>query len=181
MCSPILLLFFVHIIGTRNGTIARHELPTYPDNCHWACQGKAWFDEEIMLEWVEMVLKPYLLGAPRYIVPFLILLDSFKVHMLGSAVKAIQALGAEVEFIPPGCTGLVQTMDVGFNKPFKAKLHAQFSKWMMCQDPDQPTPAASHRDVAGWIMEAEREVCDETICNAWKKTGFSYFPNQSKE
>ncbi len=177
MCSPILLLLFVHIIGTRNGTIARHKLPTHPDNCHWACQGKAWFDEEIMLKWVEMVLKPYLLGAPRYIVP-LILLDSFKVHMLGSAVKAIQALGAEVEFIPPGCTGLVQPMDVGFDKPFKAKLCAE---WMMRQDPNQPTPAPSHHDIAGWIMEAEREVRDESIHNSWKKTGFSYFPNQPKE
>ncbi len=74
MCSLILLMFFVHIIGTRIGSIARHELPTYPDNCHWACQGKVlWFDEEIMLEWVEMVLKPYLLDAPRYIVPLILL------------------------------------------------------------------------------------------------------------
>ena len=116
MCSPILLLFFVRIIGTRNGTIARRELPTYPDNCHWACQGKAWFDEDIMLEWVEMVLKPYLVSAPPYIVP-LILLDSFKVHMLRSAVEAIQSLGAEVEFIPPGCTGLVQPVDVSSTSP----------------------------------------------------------------
>jgi hypothetical protein len=52
---------------------------------------------------------------------------------------------------------------------------------MMRQDPDQPTPAVSCRDVAGWIMEAEREVRDETICNAWKKTDFSYFLNQPKE
>jgi hypothetical protein len=72
-----------------------------------------------MLEWVEMVLKPYLSGAPHHIGP-LILLDSFKVHMLGSAVQEIQSLGAEVKFIPPGCTGLVQPVDVGFNKPFKA-------------------------------------------------------------
>ena len=177
MCSPILLL---RIVGTRNGTIARRELPTYPDNCHWACQAKAWFDENIMLEWVEQVLKPYLVSAPPYVVP-LILLDSFKVHMLRSAVEAIQSLGAEVEFIPPGCTGLVQPVDVGFNKPFKAKLRAQVSEWMMRQDPDQPTPAASRRDVAGWIVEAEREVRDETIRNAWKKTDFSYFPNEPKE
>ena len=125
-------------------------------------------------------LKPYLSGAPHYIVP-LILLDSFKVHMLRSAVEAIQSLGAEVEFIPPGCTGLVQPVNVGFNKPFKAKLRAQFSEWMMRQDPDQPTPAASPRDIVEWIMEAEREDRDETIRNAWKKTDFLYFPNQPKK
>ena len=39
---------------------------------------------------------------------------------MGSVVNAIQALGVEVDFIPPGCTGMVQPVDVGYNKPFKA-------------------------------------------------------------
>ena len=60
-----------------------------------------------MLEWVEVVLKPYVALAPPHIVP-IVLLDSFKVHMVGSVTSAIQALGCEVMFIPPGCTGLVQ-------------------------------------------------------------------------
>jgi hypothetical protein len=51
----------------------------------------------------------------------------------------------------------------------------------MCQDPNQPTPSASRHDVAGWIMEAECEVHNEMIHNAWKKMDFLYFPNQLKE
>ena len=117
-----------------------------------------------MLEWVEVVLKPYVALAPPHIVP-IVLLDSFKVHMVGSVTSAIQALGCEVMFIPPGCTGLVQPVDVGFNKPFKAKLRAQYSA----------------HDVAGWIIEAERAVSNATIRNAWKRTGLSYFPDQPKE
>ena len=133
-----------------------------------------------MLEWVEVVLKPYVALAPPHIVP-IVLLDSFKVHMVGSVTSAIQALGCEVMFIPPGCTGLVQPVDIGFNKPFKAKLRAQYSAWMMLQDPDKPTPSSSRRDVAGWIIEAERAVSNATIRNAWKRTGLSYFPDQPKE
>ena len=106
-----------------------------------------------MLEWVEKVLKPYLVSAPPYVVP-LILLNSFKVHMLRSAVEAIQSLGAEVEFIPPGCTGLVQPVDVGFNKPFKAKLRAQFSEWMMRQDPNQATPGSWRQNVKSAMKQS---------------------------
>ena len=72
-----------------------------------------------MLEWIEDVLKPNVANVPPGIVPILFL-DSFTVHKMGSVVNAIQALGVEVDFIPPGCTGMVQPVDVGYNKPFKA-------------------------------------------------------------
>ena len=85
-----------------------------------------------MLEWVDDVLVPYVATAPPGIVPILFL-DSFKVHMLRSIVSKIQALGVEVEFIPPGCTGLIQPMDVGYNKAFKSILTGCCSKILMRQ------------------------------------------------
>ena len=39
----------------------------------------------------------------------------------GSISAAIQELGVEVIHIPGGCTGLLQPLDVGVNKPFKVK------------------------------------------------------------
>ncbi len=156
--------------------IAKHELCKYPDDCHWVCKKKAWFDESIMLEWVKKILKPYLAGTPCFIVP-IILLNSFKVHMLGSVVQAIQALSVKVDFIPPGCTGLFQPVDVGFNMLFKVKLRTQYSTWLMYQDPYKPTPAST----TGWIIKAEHEVHDEMIHTAWRKTNFSYFPDHPKE
>lgn len=127
-----------------------------------------------MLEWVSEVLAPYVATAPEGIVP-LLYLDSFKVHMMGSVVNAIQALGVEVEFIPPGCTGLVQPVDVGYNKAFKAKVKDQYYNWLMAQDPDAPTVKTTRRDVVGWILAAEDNISVETRRNAWRKTGFAYF------
>ena len=80
------------------------------------CQAKVWFDEDTMLEWVKCILAPYVLTALPDMVPIL-LLDSFSVHMKVSITTVIQNLGVEVFFIPPGCTGLVQPMDVEINSP----------------------------------------------------------------
>ena len=43
----------------RGGTINRRELATYPAGAVYKCQPKAWFSEDIMLEWVSNVLAPY--------------------------------------------------------------------------------------------------------------------------
>ena len=111
--------------GKRTGKIATKELPTLPAGLIYRVQEKAWFTEDIMLEWIEVVLKPYVADVPPGIVPILFL-DSFTVHKMGSLVHAIQALGVEVDFIPPGCTGMVQPVDIGYNKPFKAKVRKQY-------------------------------------------------------
>ncbi len=87
--------------GKANGTIAKRELETLPTDLVYRCQEKAWFDKPIMLEWVEKVLKPYVANVPHGIVPILFL-DDFSVHKTGAVVRAIQDLGVEVEFIPPG-------------------------------------------------------------------------------
>ena len=158
----------------RGGTIERRELSTYPEGAVYKCQPKAWFTEEIMLEWVHEVLAPYVATAPPGIVP-LLYLDSFRVHMMGTVVGAIQAIGVEVEFIPPGCTGLVQPVDVGYNKAFKAKVRDQYHNWLMAQDPDAPIIKTTRRDVVGWILAAEENVSLDTRRNAWRKTGYAYF------
>jgi hypothetical protein len=50
---------------------------------------------------------------------------------LGSV--AIQGLSVELKIIPPGCTGLVQPIDVGINKPFKANMRKIYTEWLLKQ------------------------------------------------
>jgi len=96
------------------------ELPTYPAGAKYKVQPKAWFSNDIMLEWVEEILPLYVPTPPPGVVP-LLYLDSFTVLMMGSVVGAIQALGVEVEFIPPGCTGLVQLWTLDTTRPSRAR------------------------------------------------------------
>ena len=144
---------FIVYKGVVGGTIDKRELPTkHPSGAVYTVQKKAWFDERVMLFWVE-VLAPYVATAPVGVIPILFL-DSFKVHLLGTVALAIESLGVQIEYIPGGCTGLVQPIDVGINKPYKAHMTKVYTGWLLNQDPDSPIRAAKREDVSGWILEA---------------------------
>jgi len=165
---------FIVYKGVKGGTIDKRELPQHPQGAVYTVQNKAWFNEEVMLHWVEHVLAPYVATAPVGIIPILFL-DSFKVHLLGIVANAIQSLGVQVEFIPGGCTGLVQPIDVGINKPYKSSMTKVYTAWMLEQNPNLPIRAAKREDVSAWILEAVGLITDETVRNAWRKTGYSYY------
>ena len=87
----------------------------------------------------------------------------FSVHMMASVADAIQRLGVQVEYIPAGCTSLVQPVNVGYNKAFKAQMRAEYTEWMLGQDPDKPIPTTSRRQLAEWIIAAQKNVGAEMI------------------
>ena len=78
-------------------------------------------DKTVMLVQVDQVLQPYVDTAPEDIIPILII-SSYRCHMMTSVVQKIQELGVEVKYIPGGCTSLCQPVDAGFNKPFKNRV-----------------------------------------------------------
>jgi hypothetical protein len=160
--------------GTMHGRIATRELRDHPQEMKYAMQPKAWFDKTTMLDWVNKVLNPYVATAPVGIISILFL-DSFRVHLFGSVVNAIQGLGVKLKIIPPGCTGLVQPFNVGIDKPFKANMQKNYTEWLLRQDADTAIPFASCLDVLAFILEAVKGIKKELIVNSWRKTGFSYF------
>ena len=137
-------------------------------------------DEHVMLDWVDEVLAPYVTTTPEDVIPVLIL-DSYRCHMMASVVTRIQELGVEVMHIPGGCTSLCQPVDVGFNKPFKDRVRRQWVSWMINEGIIHGTTSPpTRRDVAGWIDRAVAEMRSEgTICrNAWMKTGYEWFATE---
>jgi len=116
--------------GKANGRIAKTEFGTFPPNNQYHCQDAAWMDEAVMIAWVEGPLKTYVEQAPDHIVPILIL-DSYRCHMMSSVVHRIQEMGVEVIHIPGGCTSLCQPVDVGFNKSFKDRIRRLWTTWMI--------------------------------------------------
>ena len=175
-----LLLTYISFIITAGkesndgGKIIKQELHTYPDGALYAMQEKAWMSENLMLMWVEKVLKPYVATAPPGITP-LLFLDSFGVHKMGSVNRAINDLGVEVIIIPPGCTGLTQPVDVGYNKPFKGLIRDKYEEWMIKESEDLTKPPR-RVDIAHWIVKSEQEMSATTLRNAWMRHDLEYFP-----
>ena len=81
MLTPMLIFK-----GKPNRRIVKHEFPEYPEGCVYACQDNAWMDEQVMLQWVEQILKPYVDTAPEDVVPILFL-DSYRCHIMASVVN----------------------------------------------------------------------------------------------
>ena len=45
----------------------------------------------------------------------------------------------------------------------------------MNQDADQPLSGAKRKDISQWILDAIGAIYEETVKNAWRKKGYSYF------
>ncbi len=71
--SGKLLTPFLIFKGKTDGRIASKELQTYPNECIYACQEKAWMDEAMMNVWIDLVLIPWKNAWDPDVVPLLVL------------------------------------------------------------------------------------------------------------
>ena len=160
--------------GKPNGRIAR-EFSNFPNTSAFACQERAWMDETVMIQWIQEVLHPYVSLAPNDVRPIL-LLDSFRCHMMTSVVNSIAQLGVEVRHIPGGCTGLVQPIDVGIGKPLKNRVRQKWEDWMISQGISISVLKPPSRELlTSWILESLKSLEPQLIRNSWLRTGLSYF------
>ena len=92
----------------------------------YAAQENAWMDTEVTNLWIRDVLQPYLAEAPPGVHP-VILLDSYRCHVMPEVVQAIENMGCQVEHIPPGCTPLCQPIDMEVCKPLEDCLKVTYN------------------------------------------------------
>ena len=73
-------------------------------------------DEAMMHKWINQVVIPWRNTRDPGFVPLLIL-EACQMHMMGSLVNSIKALGIEVQHILGSCPYLCQPVDVSINHP----------------------------------------------------------------
>ena len=107
----------------------------------------------------------------------MLVLDAYRVHMMGSVINRIQSLGIEVQHIPAGCTYLCQPVDVGINRPIKKEMTEQWEEWMLSGGgvTDGVAKTPSRMQVAEWIVGSYKAITEQTGRNAWRKTGYEWF------
>ena len=134
-------------------------------------------DETVMMAWVDGPLKAYVDDSPDGIISLLIL-DSYRCHMMASVVNRIQEMGVEKFHIPGGCTSLCQPVDVGFNKPFKDRIRRLWTTWMIEERLTSGTTTSPTRaQVAGRINEVLTAMRGKVtiIKNVWMKSDYEWF------
>jgi len=169
-------------LGKHGGRIER-SFRQYPDGAEYAVQENAWMDERVMLDWVQLVLVPWVENAPDDVRPMLIL-DSYRCHMVDSVRNAIAAAGVELVIIPGGCTCLCQPVDVGINKPFKNLLQRTWVDYLVANRNNAVNgkiPSPSREQLAAWVIDAAGQLSEETIKNSWSNPGYEYFPGEGPE
>ena len=149
----------------------------YPGGLLFAAQKNAWMDERCMTIWINQVLFPYVCKAPLGVRP-VILLDAYRCHVMDEIVAKIENAGIEVMHLPPGCTSLTQPVDIGINKPLKTRVRAEWEDWMLRNN---LIKRPHRRDIAKWVHAAFNDLPATVVRNSWRKSGYSYFPNEEKE
>ncbi len=135
--------------------------------------------EALMMTWIETCLAPHVATAPEGVTP-LLFLDSYGVHkMMGSMNGAINDLGVEVIILPPGCTGVTQPVDIGYNKPFKNLVRDQYEEWIGKDSKDLLKPPR-RLNIARWVVHSVSMMKRSTMVNAWMRHDFEYFPRESR-
>ena len=74
----------------------------------------AYSNAGLLVNWIEEYLIPALPSGPR-----LLALDVAKFHSTEEVLITLRSNNIILSMIPPGCTGLVQPLDVLVHKPFK--------------------------------------------------------------
>ena len=94
-------------------------------------QENAWCDEDIMLKWIQnnwnnFFLNPSTPGSTGKI----LVADIHRAQQTEKVKQILVRCKTNLCNIPGGCTGVIQPVDVSFNKPFKDYIKASSEKHM---------------------------------------------------
>ena len=172
---------FVIFKGKPGGRISRNELPTFPnqDRIAYTVQENAWMDGSCMLQWIDNILVPHLQCRPAA-TEVILLLDDLTSHTSDQTKDRLAQLGISLYIIPGGCTGNVQPLDVGINKPFKDRLRRKWWQWVVEGGANRSVFQNPGRaEVGNWIEQSWSAIPVNIVQNSWYSTDFNYFEEEN--
>ena len=118
----------------RGKTVGCHPCITFPSKWNVTHSDNHWSNEATMVEYLEEIIIPYVTEIRNKLDladdhAALALFDVFAAHRCSSVLAKLQAHNIHQVFIPAGCTGQLQPLDVGVNQEFKQLMKNSFSRW----------------------------------------------------
>ncbi len=152
-----------------------------------------WSNTETMLEYVDKVLVPYRdrvieeMDRPLY-QRGLAVFDVFKAHQAPEFLQKLKDNHFEIAFVPGGCTGKLQPLDVSGNKQFKDGLKMNFTTWYSDAVADEMKKGKAAKDIrvdlklsylkpkhARWVLSSYDTLKNNTdaLKAGWDKSGIT--------
>jgi hypothetical protein len=170
-----------------------HPQISFPPEWNVTHSPSHWSTTSTMIEYVDAVLCPFFslqkknlgLGESQ---KSLLILDVFASHRTPEFLQKLEESNIKVAFIPPGCTGELQPLDVGFNNDFKKCLKSRFTSWYAAEVADQVAKGVPACEVrvgvamsvvkplhARWLIDTTKEIQhrESTINKAWQGSGIA--------
>ena len=157
--------------------ISQVEKTQYDRRVRVQFQENAWCDEAQMLKWVNHMWKcPFSPNAEK---PKLLIADVHRAQKTTKVLNALEACKTTVVLVPPGCTSLVQPLDVVVNGKFKQivdRLQTEHMQQNLDQYVNNSLSASQRRIlITGWVGAAWAEVClnKDMVKRGFQKCGIS--------
>ena len=147
-----------------------------------------WSNEQTMLRFIDTILLPYIheqrdrLNLPLK-QPALAIFDVFAAHRVESFINKLQKAGILIKYVPGGCTGELQPLDLSGNSQIKEVVKSCFTAWYAQQVGTQ-LKTVKNVEInlklsnikpihANWIIQAIQKVKDQkgVIRNGWVRSG----------
>ncbi len=138
-----------------------------------------WITEKLMGDWIKKIWNRTILNPSQL---KMLILDKCSSHVRESVVKSITENGNYIDFVPAGCTSLVQPLDLVVNKPFKDHLRVLYEDWLENEGIKEKNrtkqgylKAPSDIKIMQWIREAWDKIDETLIIKSFKYAGMYLF------
>lgn len=160
-----------HITFPRKGFVRQLralENQVLPENVVVTNSVTGWVKEETAEHWFETVLEPYVTAEAAE--HFLLLVDRYRVHRTEAFGMRVMNLAGILDFIPAGCTSLVQPLDLTVMKSLKNEMRKGWRRWKKDHtDNEGQCPRIELLDVVRIISEAWESVPVAVVVSGFEK------------
>ena len=167
--------------------ISAKEKQSYDRRVKVMYQEKAWCDQEIMKEWISTEwANPFKNPIGQNSDGKILIPDVHLAQQTDSVKELLKKHNTSLVNVPPGCTSLVQVVDVLINKPLKDEVRSLFEDHLdkiLDQYVDGKINQSQRRVLmTKWVGEAWPKVgkMKDSIIRSFKKCGLSVKSNEVK-